>query len=168
MRISHLDGTLSAMGHCTARRVQRCGNTILELLCALAIISIFAAAGTPRFARAIAARRAEAAARRLSADIEWLRSTARSTSSTQSIAFSGSSYSLTGLTNPDFPGTPYSVNLADTSYKAAIASLNLGGATTLSFNGYGTPSAGGAIVVQSGSSTRTVTIEATSGIVSWQ
>lgn len=138
------------------------------MLCVLAIIAVFAAAGTPRFAQAITARRAEAAARRLAADLEWLRSTARTTSTTQSMSFSASSYNLTGFTNPDMPGTTYSVNLADTTYKAAITALNFNGATTLSFNGYGIPSVGGTIVVQSGKTTRTVTIEATSGSITWQ
>ena len=151
-----------------ARRFRRAGGSILEMLCVLAIIAVFAAAGTPRFAQAITARRAEAAARRLAADLEWLRSTARTTSTTQSMSFSASSYNLTGFTNPDMPGTAYSVNLADTTYKAAIAALNFNGATTLSFNGYGIPSVGGTIVVQSGKSTRTVTIEATSGSITWQ
>jgi Tfp pilus assembly protein FimT len=138
------------------------------MMCVLAIIAVFAAAGTPRFAKAVSARRAEAAARRLAADLEWLRSTARTTSTTQTMSFSGSSYSLTGFTNPDIPGVAYSVNLADTTYKSAIASLNLNGATTLSFNGYGIPSIGGTIVVQSGKNTRTVTIDATGGLIAWQ
>lgn len=146
----------------------RRGISLLETLCALAIIAVFAAAGTPRFAKAVTARRAEAAARRLSADLEWLRSTARTTSVTQSITFSGNAYSLTGFVNPDTPGTAYTVNLAGTTYRATIAALNLGGPTAISFNGYGIPSVGGTIIVQSGASTRTVTIDATSGLISWQ
>lgn len=152
------------------RSSRRAGHTLLELACGLGIIAIFAAAGTPRFAKAVTARRAEAAARRLAADLEWLRSTARTTSTTQSMSFNtaSNSYSLTGFTNPDSPGTAYSVNLADTTYKSTIASLNLGGATTLSFNGYGIPSVGGTIVVQSGKSTRTVTLDGVSGVITWQ
>lgn len=157
-----------AMNRSQKRCFRRTGNSIIEILCALAIIAVFAAAGTPRFAKAITARRVEAAARRLSADLEWLRSTARTTSTKQSVTFSGSSYILTGFTNPDTPGIAYSVNLSDTTYKSAIASLNLNGATALSFTGYGIPSVGGTIVVQSGSSTRTVTIDGTSGSISWQ
>jgi type II secretory pathway pseudopilin PulG len=149
---------------------RRPGNTLLELVCGLAIIAVFAAAGTPRFAKAVAARRAEAAARRLAADLEWLRSTARTTSTTQTMSFNtaANTYSLTGFVNPDFPAQGYTVNLASTTYKSSIASLNLGGATTLSFNGYGIPSAGGTIVVQSGKSTHTVTLDGVSGIVTWQ
>ncbi|HET6881571.1 MAG TPA: GspH/FimT family pseudopilin [Pirellulales bacterium] len=153
-----------------ARRPCRTGDTIIELVCALAIIAALSAAGAPRFAKAITARRAEAAARRLSADLEWLRSTARLTSTSQSMTFNlaASTYNLTGFTNPDVPGAAYSVNLANTTYKTTIASLNFGGATTLSFNGYGIPSAGGTVVVQSGNSTRTVAVDGTTGVVTWQ
>lgn len=152
------------------RSVPRHGLSILEVICALAIIAVFAAAGTPRFAKAIAARRAESAARRLAADLEWLRTTACVTSTSQSASFNAAanSYNLAGFTDPDLPGTAYTVNLAGGTYKATIASINLSGATTLSFNGYGIPSVGGTIVVQSGQSTRTVLIDGTSGAISWQ
>lgn len=149
---------------------RRCGSTALELICAIAIIGIFAAAGMPRFASAIAARRADAAARRLTADIEWLRSTARISSTSQSMTFdmAGNTYALAGFTDPDFPGKAYSVALTAGSYKAKFVSVNLGGGSTLSFNGYGIPSAAATIVVQSGRSSRTVTIDGTTGSSTWQ
>lgn len=151
-------------------RPRRGGLSILEVVCALAIIAVFAAAGTPRFAKAITARRAESAARRLAADLEWLRTTALATSTSQSISFdaAANSYSLAGFSDPDLPGTAYTVNLASGTYKSTIASINLGGVTVLSFNGYGLPSIGGTIVVQSGQSTRTVTIDSTCGAITWQ
>ena len=146
------------------------GATALELICAIAIIGIFAAAGMPRFANAIAARRADAVARRVCADIEWLRSTARITSTSQSMTFDtvGNTYALAGITDPDFPGKAYSVALTASNYKARFASVNLGGGSSLSFNGYGIPAAGATIVVQSGRSSRTVTVDGTTGSTTWQ
>lgn len=155
--------------HCR-RRSCAAGNTMLELLCALGIIAAMAAAGTPKFARSIAARRADSAARRIAADIEWLRATARLTSTSQSMTFNTSTntYSLTGFASPDVPGAAYSVNLATSTYKSSIASVNFGGSTTLSFNGYGVPTIGGTVSVKSGKTTRTVTVDAAAGVVTWQ
>lgn len=170
------DGQLVRRLHIKANRLgqrpvfRRKGLSILEVICALTIIAVFAAAGTPKFAKAIAGRRAEAAARRVAADLEWLRSIAQVTSTSQSIVINAAanSYSLTGFTDPDLPATAYSVNLASSTYKSTIASINLGGVATLSFNGYGIPSVGGTIVVQSGQATRTVTIDGASGNITWQ
>jgi prepilin-type N-terminal cleavage/methylation domain-containing protein len=158
-------------GRRRAMPLRPAGYTVIELVCALGIIAIFAAAGTPKFAAAIYARRADAAARRLAADIEWLRSTARTTSTSQSMTFntSASSYSLTGFTNPDIPGTAYAVALADSTYKSQLTSVNIGGSgSVLTFNGYGLPAAAATIAVKSGKTSRTITVDGTTGAVTWQ
>lgn len=147
------------------------GYTVMELVCALGIIAVFAAAGTPKFAKAICARRADAAARRVAADMEWLRSTARTTSTSQSMTFntSASSYSLASFTNPDAPGTAYAVALADGTYKSQLVSVNVGGSgSVLTFNGYGLPVAAATIVVKSGTTSRTIAVDATTGAITWQ
>ena len=150
-------------------RPRAAGNTMLELLCALGIIAAMAAAGTPKFARSIAARRADSAARRVAADIEWLRAAARLTSTSQSMTFNTStnSYSLAGFTSPDVPGAAYSVNLASSTYKSTMTSVSFAGSTSLSFSGYGVPSSGGTVSLKSGKTTRTVTVDA-AGVVTWQ
>ncbi len=135
------------------------------MLVVLLIIGIVAAAATPRFSAALSARRVEAAARRIAADLEAARTTARMTSQQQSITFdvANQRYTLAGMANMDQPGKTYTVSLSGGIYSSSFSSVSLGGDATLVFNGYGIPDSGGTIVVQSGGSTKKITIEATTG-----
>ncbi|HEV3020912.1 MAG TPA: GspH/FimT family protein [Pirellulales bacterium] len=152
------------------------GYTLLELVTAVVIIGLIASAGAPRFAAAIGAQQASAAARRLAADLEWLRSTARITSQSQTVSFdtAGNTYTLLAFADPDHPGKPYKVVLPGGLCSAGFVSVNLGGpvgptgTTTLTFNGFGVPLSGGSVVLRAGKTTRTITIDATTGIATWQ
>ena len=63
----------------------------------------------------------------------------------------------------DHPDLDYQVELTAAPYAAEIVSADFAGGTQLQFDGYGLPSSGGAVVVQSGSYQRTITVDPDSG-----
>jgi hypothetical protein len=101
----------------------------------------------------------ETAARRLKADIDQARARARLTSTAQSVSFAGSTYTLSGAKNLDNPNNTYAVDLQKSPYSLDSATANFNGSQTLSFDGYGTPSSGGTIVLSAKSHECTVTVD---------
>lgn len=148
----------------------RHGYSHVELIIAILVIGIVAAVSMPRFAASIQRQRAEAAARRVAADLEALRGLASTTSQQQSAVFdiSTNSYTLAGLTNPDRPGQPYKVSLASQLYGSILVSANFGGDATILFNGYGVPDSSGTVMLKSGQTTKTITIEPNLGLITIQ
>lgn len=143
--------------------------TLVELLIAVLVLGILATAAASRFAQAVANQQALSAARRVAADLELLRTTARKTSQEQTITFtvSGHAYSTSALIDPDRPGQTYQVSLQKL-YDAKLDTVDLGGDAVLKFSGFGLPDSGGAITVKCGSCARTVLIDADSGVASVQ
>jgi hypothetical protein len=89
-----------------------------------------------------------------------------STSVTVSFSPSTNSYQIVGMPDPDRPAQTYTVNLSADPYHVTLTSANFGGSTSLAFDGYGTPLAGGTIVISQGSNSKTLNVDATSGKVS--
>jgi prepilin-type N-terminal cleavage/methylation domain-containing protein len=146
------------------------GFTLVELAVVVVVMAVLAQVAVPRYGRAISNWRAEAAARRIASDIGVAQARARALSTSQSIVFStgSNSYQITGMADPDHPGTTYTVGLADQTTGAVVGSAAFGGSSTLTFNGYGSPTNGGSVVVTSGTATRTVVVAAETGAVSVQ
>ena len=144
--------------------------TLVELVMCMVLMAIFTAIAAPRYAQSIAHYRVDVAARRLAGDLNWARTLARTSSSSQSVVFNTitSTYTLSNISNPDNPSQTYSVNLLGDPYKATLSSASFNGSTTLSFDGFGTPSATGTAVLTCGSATKTITVNADDGAVSVQ
>ncbi len=139
--------------------------TLLELVVVLAIIAIVSAIAAPRYAGATQRFRADVAARRVASDLLYVRNSARAASRSYSVVFDvpGSSYSVSGLADPQRGGSNYVVALGSEPYACFLASASFGGGGTLTFNGYGRPSAAGSAVLQSGSQRRRITVDGESG-----
>jgi len=154
------------------RRAARCGVTAVELVVVILILAIVAAAAVPRYVDNLMRVRVDAAARRIVADLAAAQAHAKATSSSQTVTFvvppQGSRYEIVGMKDPDRPGEAYVVNLAASPYHVAFSSVNLGGVMTLVYNGYGVPGRSGTIVVQAGKFVRTVTIDSSTGMASFQ
>ena len=139
--------------------------TLVEVVLVIAIAAVISAMAMPRYGESLARYRASLAAKRVASDLALVQARARSMGTTRSITFNSlqSSYSLTGETGLIDSQSTYSVTLGTDPYFATIVSINFGGASAISFNGYGVPSQGGTIVLRSGTAQRTVTLEAISG-----
>jgi Tfp pilus assembly protein FimT len=136
---------------------------MIELVVVVLIMSIFAAASAPAFLDSLLFHRVETAARRVKADIDFARQRARLTSTAQSVAFTGSSYTLGGAKGLDNPTQAYTVNLQDSPFLLDSATVNFAGLQTISFDGYGTPSSGGSVIVKAKSHQCTVSVDGVTG-----
>jgi type II secretory pathway pseudopilin PulG len=138
---------------------------MLELVVVALIMSILAAVAAPTFYDSLLFHRVESAARRVKSDLELARTEARLTSSTRFIKFINSTYTLTNTTNLDHPGTVYTVNLAKEPYSLDSATASFRGSSIVSFDGYGTPSSDGTVVLTASSHQCTVTLNGVTGDV---
>jgi prepilin-type N-terminal cleavage/methylation domain-containing protein len=144
--------------------------TLIELLRVVAIAAVLGAIAIPRYGNATAAYRAHIAAKRIAADIALIQARARATNTTTSIVVtaSTSSYTLPGEKSIESTTATYAVNLAQSPYFATVTSVSFSNSTTLQFNGYGMPSSSGKVVIQSGATTKTVTVDGVSGTTTIQ
>jgi Tfp pilus assembly protein FimT len=135
-----------------------------EMVIVVMVMGIIAAAATPAFLNSLVHHRVEAAAHRLKSDFELARQTARLTSSTQTITFAGSGYSMTaGVKAFDDPSATYSVDLSAGPYEISTVAANFGGAQVVSFNGYGVPTSGGTVTIAASGHSSVVTLDAGTG-----
>jgi prepilin-type N-terminal cleavage/methylation domain-containing protein len=148
-------------------RARRTAFTIVEMLIVLLVMGILAATATPSFFRSLRHHQLESAARRVKLDVEQARHAARLKSESQSITFTGpTGYTLSsGVAGMNSAAETYAVDLAKAPYDLESITLNLGGPTAISFDGYGTASVGGTIVLAAGDETRTITLDNSNGDV---
>ncbi len=139
--------------------------TLIDLVMAMAVIVIVAAIATPRYANALTRYRAEAAARRVVADLTLARQTAKSTSSSRTVEFDATkhSYLIPNVRELDTAGTMYRVQLQDPPYQAQVISVDLGGDWQIIFDGIGIPDTGGFVIVQAGDHQYTVVVDPETG-----
>ena len=151
-----------------AQRKNR-GFSLLEMLIVLMIIAILATVGVPQFLDLLAYHRVESAANRLQADLNYARKEAQSNSSDRTVAFvvADSRYSLfPNIADLKHPTQNYTVNLSRTPYHTTLLSADFEGYAEVSFNGFGLPDRGGAIVIQHRNQHRTILLDRTTGEVS--
>ena len=127
-------------------------------------MSIFAAVATPAFMDSLLFHRVETAARRVKGDIDYARQRSRLTSTTQPITFTGSTYTLGGTAKSlNNANAAFTINLLKSPYSLDSATANFGGQQTFSFDGYGTPSSGGTVVLRAKNHECTVTVDGVTG-----
>ena len=138
--------------------------TLVELVMVVMVMSILAAAAVPAFLDTLLFHRVESAARRLKADLELARNTARLTSATRSITFTNAGYTLFNFQSLDHPDEPYTVDLTKAPFELSGITPNFSGAASVSFNGYGAPSSDGTVVLNCKTHYCTVTLNGTTGV----
>lgn len=131
-----------------------------ELVIVVMVMGIMTAAAAPAFMNSLIHHRLEAAAQRVRVDIELARHTARLTSSTQSVTFTGTSYTISGgNTHLDSASAAYVVDLGDAPFDIESVSASFNGGQTISFNGYGMPATSGTVVLTANERMITVTVD---------
>jgi type II secretion system protein H len=139
--------------------------TLVELVVVLIIVGILATMAIPRLAAPATNQRADAAARRVVADLNLARRQAHQASTSQTVTFdvANDSYELTGMPDPDRPAQDYAVDLNDEPYQAEIVSANFSGNDEVTFDGYGMPDRGGIVVIAVGVRKRTIVVDPDTG-----
>ncbi len=148
------------------RRTSRSAFSLIELILVITIISIMAAIAVPRYSSAQSRYRADAAARRVIADLEFAREHARTTSTsiTVQIRPSNDIVVLRNIQDPDDPSNAHTRTfLAYAPYHADIVTADFGGDSFIIFDGFGMPDSGGSLVLTSGSESCTVVLDADTG-----
>jgi type II secretory pathway pseudopilin PulG len=132
----------------------------------MATIGLIAAIAVPRYSWAMVRYRLDAASRRVVSDLALAQARAKMTSASQPVTFNTTTgtYQLTGVPDPDRRSTTYGVTLTAEPYVCKIVSAKFGSSSTVTFNGYGLPSAGGSIRISAGGTQRVITLDATTGV----
>ncbi len=146
----------------TAQHARR-GFTLTETMLVLAIIAVVASIAVPRYDGAVARYRCDLAARRLASDLQMARAQARATSAPIEVVINKNSYTIHNIPALDESGATYHVDLSQAPYAVAIKH-SLGNPAKIVFNPYGVPNQGAAVVVSANRHTRTVTLDAHSGV----
>jgi prepilin-type N-terminal cleavage/methylation domain-containing protein len=147
--------------------MRRSAFSLVELTMVIAIVGVAAAIAMPRYSASLARYKLEAAARRLAADLALAQSRARALSASQTVIFSAAGYTLSGMTDPERPSSPYSVSLGE-EFSASITANSFGHGKTVTFNGYGVPDGAGTIILQVGVLQKSVSVDADTGVASIQ
>lgn len=140
--------------------------SLLELVVVLMIISVAALIAVPKYAASASRFRVEAAASRISDDIELMRTRARAASEPRVIEFNVSTdvYQIAGEQGLD-RSSNYVVDLTDAPYNADITLVDFDSNDSLTIDGFGAVSITGRIVVRAGSEYRTIFVGAASATV---
>jgi prepilin-type N-terminal cleavage/methylation domain-containing protein len=144
--------------------------SLIEVVLTLSIISILAAIAGPRYLNSLTQYHASAAANRIAGDLNLARWQARISSGGQTVIYSvgTNSYSLPGVSGLPGQPSPYSVLLASDPYDAALQTAAFGGSSTMSYDRFGQPAAGGTVTVQCGAFIKTVVVDPNTGLASVQ
>ena len=138
--------------------------SLLELGIVLVVVATVAAVALPRYAEGQGRYRCEAAAKRLSSDLELIRDRARSLGITQTVQFFEDGYRLV-LRDAAGAASVQQVNFRDAPYNASLRWVK---ATTshgdVTFNAFGQPDTSALIRVEAGSNIRMVQITGGTGV----
>jgi prepilin-type N-terminal cleavage/methylation domain-containing protein len=137
------------------------GFTLVELTAVITITAIMAAIAAVKFGAATSRYRVDRAARQIAMDLATARTEACTTSRSRSVAFDASTDQYT-ISSTGGPLSNTTVHLSNTGYTVDLTSASFNSGSTVTFNGYGSPSAGGTVTIRSGPYEKIITLDASS------
>ena len=154
----------------SAFRAPNCGFNLFELVMVLAIVAVLGAIAVPRYALATARYRADAAARRIVADLALARAKAYGSSVSKTVTFDLETNSVTipGVRGLKSASVDYVTRFDDDPYRAKLVSADFGEDTVVVFDIYGRPDSSGQVVVESGKIRKTIVLDPDTGEASVQ
>jgi prepilin-type N-terminal cleavage/methylation domain-containing protein len=152
------------------------GFTLVEVVIVIVILSIAALIAVPMMSSA-ASFQIRSAANMIAADLEYARSMAISRGQNYSVVFdqAAESYKIIDqlgntIQHPVKKGFDYVIDFQNDSRlsRVDIAKVDFNATSTVQFDCLGSPDNGGAVVIQAGGTTKTVTVEPVTGFISIQ
>ncbi len=155
----------------------RSGFSLVDIALTVLILGIAAAAAAPRLNNALQYWQVDGAARRIEADLNYIRAYAKFANTTCNVTFTNGAtmsspkiYTATGVPHTNNSGQPYSVDLSTLGYPV-LTVINFNGTSSLTYTANGYPQAGsplvalttGTILITRGNISRTITIDPVTG-----
>ncbi len=139
---------------------RRRGLSLVELVIVLLVMGILAGGAAPTYVDAVNHYRVEAAAKRIVADLRYLRQQAIDSATTRTVLFdlATDSYAMAGVADLNHRAQEYSVSLAGEGYEADIISAEFDGSVTCGFDHRGVVVSAGSVRIVAGNHSRTVTV----------
>lgn len=140
------------------RTKKRCGFTLVEVTIVVLLMSIIAAVAAPTYVSALNNYRADMAARKLVADLQYARSDAQRKSTNRTVSFSlpENRYELAAISDLKKSTNTYRVDLVDAPFHATLMSVSFAGNSFVVFDMHGHPSSPGSVVLKSGTTQKTI------------
>ena len=137
------------------------GFGLVELVVVLVIVTTLAGVAVPRYQNSLMRYRVDRTAARLVADLALLRAETRSIGNSRTMIFNvrTDQYGVEKFNALDSSSEVYVVNLSASPFHVNLVSVDFGGHTNVTFNGYGIPDSGGTVVLQAGTIQKTVTLD---------
>jgi len=146
------------------------GFSLVELTMVVAIVAIVSAIAVPRLSNATVRYQLDAAARRLTGDIEYAQQEAIASSSSRTLTFNflGMSYTITKRDSSGNASVVSVISLNDGPYRASSLTASIAGntSTPIIFDGFGKPNGAGTIQLKLGAETRIITMDGITGRLS--
>lgn len=135
--------------------------SLLELILVMAITAVLSAIAVPRYAASLANSHAEAAARRIVADLALAGATAYGSSKSVTVVFdiANDAVVIEGLPQLNNPQADYRTDFHQAIYQATIVSAELGGDAKVVFDMYGRPDSAGEVVIEAGGIRKNVQLD---------
>jgi prepilin-type N-terminal cleavage/methylation domain-containing protein len=149
----------------------RRGYSLFEVIIVMMIIAIIARIAIPRYGASVAKYRADAAARRITGDLQLAQATARMIGKSCNVSFSSAadSYTITNVAGLDNSAGTYTVLLARAPYCANVSTVSFNlSAQSFNYDAYGNSDASGSVILTVGGESRTISLYSPTGQVTWQ
>lgn len=136
------------------------GFSLVELVMVMAIIAMLSGIALPRYESALARYRVERAARRIVLDLAAARTEARTSNTSHVVQFGPGLEAYRILEGERVKDGFEVIRLSKAPYHVDVVSANFNGTTSVTFDVYGVPNAGGTVVLQAGDFQKTITLDA--------
>ncbi len=146
------------------------GFTLVELTMVVAITAVIASIAVPRFFNSATRYKLDAAARRLTGDIEYAQQEAIASSSSRTLTFNylARTYTISRLDENGDNVVISTVSLNEGPYQTSALAASIAGnaSNPIKFDGFGKPNGAGTIQLRNGTDRKVITLDGVTGRMS--